>query len=161
VNCTWDNSKTVPLTVVKLSAVYSDPVNGTVDPKAIPGAVVEYQVIVTNPAANPVDADTVFVRDPLPPELMLRVSDLGAAGSGPVSFTDGSPPSGMSYTFGALANLADDLQFSNDHGATWNYVPTPDADGYDGAVTGLRVNPKGTFRAGGGQFTLKFRAMVR
>ena len=161
VNCTWDNSKTVPLTVVKLSAVYSDPVNGTVNPKAIPGAVVEYQVIVTNPAANPVDANTVFVRDPLPPELMLRVSDLGTAGSGPVSFSDGSPASGMTYTFGTLANLTDDLQFSNDHGATWNYVPTPDADGYDGAVTGLRVNPKGVFSPNGGQFTLKFRAMVR
>src|SRR5690606_13323217 len=39
--CTWHNSKTVPLTVVKLSTVVSDPVNGTTNPKAIPGAVVE------------------------------------------------------------------------------------------------------------------------
>jgi hypothetical protein len=161
VTCTWDNSKTVPLTIVKLSTVYSDPVNGTTNPKAIPGAVVEYQVIVSNPAANPVDTDSVFVRDPLPPQVVLRVSDIGAAGSGPVSFANGSPPSGMTYTFGALGNLTDDLQFSNDSGATWNYVPTPDAGGYDAAVTGVRVNPKGAFSGNGGQFTLRFRIMIK
>ncbi len=161
VSCTWDNSKTVPLTVVKLTTVVSDPVNGTTNPKRIPGAVVEYQVIVTNPAANPVDADSVFVRDPMPPQVALRVADLGVAGSGPVSFTNGSPPSGMTYTFGALNNLTDDLQFSNDSGATWNYVPSPDVDGYDPAVTGLRVNPKGVFGANNAQFTLKFRVRIQ
>jgi hypothetical protein len=61
----------------------------------------------------------------------------------------------------ALNNLTDDLQFSNDSGATWNYVPTPDAGDYDTAITGLRVNPKGAFSSGGGQFTLRFRVMVK
>ena len=161
VNCTWDNSKTVPLTVVKLSTVVSDPVNGSTNPKRIPGAVIEYQVIVTNPAANPIDVDSVFVRDPMPPQVVLNVADLGAVGSGPVLFTNGSPPSGMTFTFNALGTLTDDLQFSNDNGATWNYVPVPDADGYDPAVTGLRVNPKGTFGANNAQFTLRFRVRVQ
>jgi hypothetical protein len=161
VNCVWDNSKTVPLTVVKLTTVVSDPVNLTVNPKRIPGAVVEYQVIVTNPAAKPIDPNSVFVRDPMPPQVVLRVADLGGAGSGPVSFSNGSPPSGMTYTFVDLANLTDDLQFSNDSGVTWNYVPSPDADGYDAAVTGLRVNPKGTFGANNAQFTVKFRVRIR
>lgn len=161
VTCTWDNSKTVPLTVVKLSTVHSDPVNGTTNPKAIPGAVIEYQIIITNPAANPIDADTVFVRDPMPPQVDLRVADLGVGGSGPVSFTNGAPPSGMTYSFVALANLADDLQFSNDSGATWNYVPTPDADGFDPAVTGIRVNPKGAFSPNNAQCTLKFRVRIK
>jgi uncharacterized repeat protein (TIGR01451 family) len=161
VNCVWDNSKTVPLTVVKLTTVVSDPVNLTVNPKRIPGAVVEYQVIVTNPAAKPIDPNSVFVRDPMPPQVVLRVADLGGAGSGPVSFSNGTPPSGMTYTFVDLANLTDDLQFSNDSGVTWNYVPSPDADGYDAAVTGLRVNPKGTFGANNAQFTVKFRVRIR
>jgi uncharacterized repeat protein (TIGR01451 family) len=161
VNCTWTNSKSVQLTVVKLSTVHSDPVNGTTNPKAIPGAVMEYRVIVTNPAANPVDADSMFVRDPLPAQVELRVADLGGADSGPVSFTNGSPASGMTYSFGALSNLTDDLQFSNDHGATWNYVPTPDANGFDPMVTGIRVNPKGVFNPNNAQFTLKFQVRIK
>src|SRR5690606_8032742 len=42
VSCAWTNARTVALTVVKLSTVHSDPVNGTSDPKAIPGAFVDY-----------------------------------------------------------------------------------------------------------------------
>ena len=161
VTCTWTNEKTVPLTVVKLSLVYSDPVNGTSNPKAIPGAVVEYQVVLTNPAPNPVDNDSVFVRDPLPPQVALRVADIGAVGSGPVSFTNGVPSSGMTYAFTALGSTTDDLEFSSDGGATWTYVPTPDANGVDSAVTGIRVNPKGVFNANNAQFTLRYRVRVK
>ena len=67
----------------------------------------------------------------------------------------------MTYAFVALNNLTDDLQFSNDSGATWNYVPSPDANGYDAAVTGLRVNPKGMFGANNAQFTVKFRVRIQ
>src|SRR5690606_32367022 len=45
VACVWTNTRTTPLTVVKLSTVLSDPVNGATNPKAIPGALVEYQII--------------------------------------------------------------------------------------------------------------------
>jgi uncharacterized repeat protein (TIGR01451 family)/fimbrial isopeptide formation D2 family protein len=161
VTCTWDNSRTVPVTVVKLSSVQSDPVDGTTNPKAIPGAVVEYQVIITNPATTAVDANTLFMRDPLPPQVVLRVADLGGAGSGPVSFANGIPPSGLTYGFVSLGSLTDDLQFSNDHGASWNYVPVPDIDGYDAAITGIRVNPKGAFNGNGAQFTLRYRVRIK
>jgi uncharacterized repeat protein (TIGR01451 family) len=36
------------LTVTKTSAVYSDPINGTTNPKAIPGAVVTYTITIAN-----------------------------------------------------------------------------------------------------------------
>ena len=36
------------ITVSKSSAVYSDPVNGTTSPKAIPGAIVTYTITITN-----------------------------------------------------------------------------------------------------------------
>jgi len=36
------------ITVSKTSAVYSDPVNGTTSPKAIPGAIVTYTITITN-----------------------------------------------------------------------------------------------------------------
>ena len=41
----------IPVMVTKYSTVYSDPINGTTNPKAIPGAVLTYTLIVTN--SNP------------------------------------------------------------------------------------------------------------
>jgi uncharacterized repeat protein (TIGR01451 family)/fimbrial isopeptide formation D2 family protein len=160
VTCTWNNSKTVPLTVVKLSTVRSDPVNGSINPKAIPGAIVEYQIIVTNPAATAADADTIVLRDPVPQHVDLRVVDIGASGSGPVAFVDGSPSSGLSYTFTSLSNNGDDVEFSSDNGATWTYVPVPDANGVDPAVTNVQISPKGAFAPDNAQFTVKLRVRI-
>lgn len=50
--------------VAKTSRVYSDPVNNTTNPKAIPGAVVQYCITVTNSGA--VDATGVSIADPIP-----------------------------------------------------------------------------------------------
>jgi len=49
------------VTVAKTSRVISDPVNGTTDPKAIPGATVEYCITVANDtgAATATDVDVV------------------------------------------------------------------------------------------------------
>lgn len=161
VTCTFTNGVTVPLTVVKLSTVVSDPVNGVTNPKAIPGAIVEYQVILTNPAANPIDTGTVVLTDPIPAQVELRVADIGGSGSGPVSFTEGSPASGLTYSFVSLSNAADDVAFSSDNGATWTYTPTPGGDGTDSAVTHIRINPKGVFNANNAQFTLRFRVRIK
>jgi fimbrial isopeptide formation D2 family protein/uncharacterized repeat protein (TIGR01451 family) len=160
VDCTWTNASTTPLTVVKLSMTISDPVNGTTNPKAIPGAIVEYQIIVTNPAANPVDSNTMFIADAIPAHMDLRVADIGAPGSGPVQYLNGSPASGMTYTFAGLANAGDDVAFSSDGGATWTYAPGADGNGTDPAVTNIRINPKGAFGANNAQFTIKLRMRV-
>ncbi len=53
------------LTVTKTSTVISDPVNSTTNPKAIPGATIEYCIIVSN-AAGSAQADTVAISDTLP-----------------------------------------------------------------------------------------------
>lgn len=53
------------ISVVKSSVVISDPVNGTTDPKAIPGATVQYCIAVTN-AAGAAAATDVNVVDDLP-----------------------------------------------------------------------------------------------
>lgn len=52
------------LTVTKTHAVISDPVNGTTNPKAIPGAVIEYTVNITNAAGSAI-AQNVTVSDDL------------------------------------------------------------------------------------------------
>ncbi len=52
------------LTVSKSSVVYSDPINGTSTPKAIPGAIMEYLVVINNPAGQST-ATAVTVTDAL------------------------------------------------------------------------------------------------
>jgi uncharacterized repeat protein (TIGR01451 family) len=152
------------IAVDKIESTYSDPVHGTSNPKAIPGAMKNYTVYVTNSGSGAADDDTVFIIDAIPANTALFVNDLGGAGSGPVLFKDGAISSGLSYTFSGLASATDDLSFSSDGGVTYTYTPAADADGCDGSVTHIRVNPQGVFDAasGGGNpgFSFKFRVRV-
>ena len=145
------------LSVTKTSTVFSDPVNNTTDPKAIPGALIEYNIGVSNIGISDADDDSVFVVDTVPSDTKLCVTDIG--GAGPVRFIDGGTSSNLTYSFIALGNLGDDLAFSDDNGTTWDYEPTADADGCDAAITDFRVNPKGAF-AGDGSFSLRARFIV-
>jgi hypothetical protein len=102
----------------------------------------------------------------MPSTVSLFVDDLGEAGSGPVEFTDGTgtAASGLTFNFGGLGNLFDDVEFSTD-GLNWNYEPVPDADGFDDAVTWIRIRPGGTFVGTGDlpapHFELRIRARVQ
>lgn len=155
--CTFTNSYVVPLSIVKTSVAYSDPVNGLANPKLIPGAFADYVVTVTAPAGTSVTGNSIIVTDAIPANLALFVGTY-APGPGPVRFNAGT--SGLSYAFTSLASATDDLEFSNNGGASWTYVPTPDSDGVDVAVTHVRVRPKGTM-APGSSFTINLRGRVK
>ena len=149
---------------LKTVQVSSDPVNGSTNPKFIPGAKALYTVTITNQGTGTADNNTVVILDPVPTNTKLFVNDLGGVGSGPVIFTNGSPSSGLTYTFTSLASTTDDLSFSNDGGTTYNYTPTAGADGCDANVTNLRINPKGVFAGAGGgnpSFTLTYEVCVK
>jgi uncharacterized repeat protein (TIGR01451 family) len=51
------------LSVSKIATVVSDPFNGTTNPKAIPGAIVEYVITIANGGGS--DADSVSIADTL------------------------------------------------------------------------------------------------
>lgn len=153
------------MSVQKTVLAFSDPLNLLASPKAIPGAVMNYTVVVTNSGAGAVDSDTTFVSDPVPANTALFVGDINGAGSGPLLFANGTPGSGLSYTFTALGSLADDLEFSNDNAVSWGYAPVPAADGCDVLVTHWRVKLKGSFVGSttppGPGFSLNFRVCVK
>jgi uncharacterized repeat protein (TIGR01451 family) len=144
------------LSVTKVSSVISDPVNSTNQPKAIPGALIEYLISVANTGASATDNNSVVVLDSGPAE--AKFCQVGRVG-GPVVFSDPAGNSGLTYSFINLASLADSLDFSNDFGATWNYVPVADADGCDTAITDFRVRPNGAFAAGR-SFSLRVRYII-
>ncbi|MEE4537339.1 MAG: hypothetical protein V2J51_02460 [Erythrobacter sp.] len=144
------------LSVTKVSAVLSDPINGSAEPKAIPGALVEYLITVANIGDGPADAGSLAVHDDAPAKAKLCL--LNRSG-GPVIFEDASGNSGLSYTFTNLAANGDDLEFSNDGGASFAYTPATDGDGCDGDITDFRVRPEGAF-APGEELRLRVRFII-
>jgi uncharacterized repeat protein (TIGR01451 family) len=154
------------LTHLKTVQVTSDPVNGSTNPKNIPGAEVLYTLRVSNSGKGTVDSNSVVLTDPIPANTELFVGDLGVTGSGPIVFVDGSPTSALTWTFTSLASATDDVSFSNNGGSTYAYTPVPNASGYDPLVTNIRLNPKGTMAAYSGSgavpsFDLRFRVRIK
>lgn len=158
-SATYNQTAITPLSVSKVSALISDPVNAETNPFHIPGALLEYTIVVGNPNAGAIDPDSVAVTDIAPGETRLCLNDLGGAGSGPIQFIDGTTSSALTYTFTALNDAADDLEFSNDNGATFDYAAIPDGQGCDAAITHFRVKPTGAFAASS-EFTLKARFLL-
>lgn len=152
---------TPSLLVLKTATTIEDPMNGTTNPKAIPGATVRYLIGTTNTGSGTADLDTVIVTDAIPADSALRVTDFDGSTSGPVLFVDGTPTSGIAYTFTSLADPADDVSFSNDSGATFVYTPVPGANGTDPAVTHIRVNPKGVFAGDSGSGSPSFQLFLK
>ncbi len=154
----FEQTITASLLVSKIARTISDPVNGTTNPKAIPGAVVEYTVGVSNQGLGPVDVDSLVITDPLPPDTALFVD---TSGGDPIVFVDGPVPSGLTYDY------ATDVTFSNQVGGgpPYNYIPTPDVQGFDPAVTGYRINPGGAMNPTVGpntpSFNIRFQVRIQ
>lgn len=155
--CTYTNAYVLPLSIAKSSTPYSDPQNGTTNPKLIPGGFADYAITVTAPPGTQPTSNSVIVTDAIPANLGLFVGNY-PPGPGPLRFTAGA--SALTYSFAGLGNTGDDLSFSNDGGTSWTYVPVADANGVDTNVTHIRVNPKGAM-APGSSFTINLRAMVK
>lgn len=150
----FDQALIPVLQVTKLQQVLSDPINGSSSPLAIPGALVQYTIGVTNQGIGTVDSDSLVVTDALPTDVALYVD---TSGGDPVTFANGSTPSGLAY------NYAADVTFSNQVGGgpPFNYTPVPDVDGFDPAITGYRVAPTGIMSAASGGNNPSFNITLR
>lgn len=145
------------LIITKSIETLSDPVSSG-NPKAIPGAVMRYTIMVSNQGAGTIDAGTMGLTEIVPAQSELFVD---TAGGDPIVFTDGGIASGLGYSY------ATDVAFTSQAGGgpPFNHPATPDGDGYDAAITGFRVNFSGPMNpASGGNspsFTLTFTVRVR
>lgn len=151
------------INMVKSSVLLSDPINGTTNPKNIPGAAILYSLLITNTGGGSPDTNTVVITDPIPPNTKLYVGDLDATGSGPVRFANGTNSSGLTYTFAGFGASATNVSFSNNNGSTYGYTPSADPQGYDTNITHIRISPQGILNANPSaapNFTLSFQIMV-
>ena len=71
----------VALTISKTVALISDPLNSTTNPKAIPGAVMEYTIVVTN-SSTVQDATGVIVGDTIPTTTSFQPGSIQLNGGG-------------------------------------------------------------------------------
>jgi len=155
ITCTITNNRlsTAVLEIEKSSMVISDPVNGTSNPKAIPGAIVDYAITIRNVGRRSVDSSSIVIIDDMPPNMAF------ATGS-PITFTNGSPGSGLNPF-----NAATMVQFSSAAGGGGPFTYAP-SGAFDANVRAIRIAPTGTMaRASSGtsqpSFTIRFRAQVQ
>lgn len=155
IRCTITNtrrSNNATLDTVKSLTVISDPANGTINPKLIPGAVVRYAIQVSNTGNQAVTSNSIFILDELPGQIAV-----GTAAA--PTLVQGSPTSALTF------NTANDVRYSSAAAApasfaACTYTPT---SAYDPAVTYVCINPKGTMAASTGtppSFTVSFNAQV-
>jgi uncharacterized repeat protein (TIGR01451 family) len=153
--CTITNTKkgnNAFLTILKSSSVVSDPVNGSINPKLIPGAIVRYTFTVANTGTTTASNNSVWLIDSVPSQISV-----GSAAS--PSFVQGTPSSGLTFTTGT------DIKYSNSLTAPTSFAACTYSPilAYDPAVRFVCLNPKGTFAASSGtppSFTLSIQAQV-
>ncbi len=156
ISCTITNTRrasNATLTLVKTSSVLSDPINGSTNPKMIPGSIVEYSILVSNTGPTAVDSNTVLLIDSLPNQMLV-----GTAAT--PTFTQGTPTSGLTF------NATNDIRYSNAASAPTTfagctYTPT---SAYDPAVNFICINPKGAMARSTGtppNFTISFKAQMQ
>lgn len=129
-------------------------------PYSIPGADFVYTIAAANTGYVPLDNNSVFISDQLPPETIFYNADIDGPGpeTGVTIFSDSG--SGLTY------NEATDLRFSNlatspANFASCSYSP---AAGYDVNVRHICLNPKGIFSAGAlapSSFQVSFRVQLK
>jgi uncharacterized repeat protein (TIGR01451 family) len=118
------------LTITKTSSPVSDPVNGTVDPKAIPGALIRYCLLITN--GGPADATAISINDSLPAHL---------------SFVPGSIRSGAACA--AATTVEDD-----------DAVGADESDPFGASWSGTVLNAVAATLANGAAMAIRFDATV-
>lgn len=156
ISCIITNTKralNATLVVAKQSLALSDPVNGSANPKMIPGALARYSIVVQNTGPSTVDNNSILIVDTLPGQ--IRVGSASAP-----AITQGSPTSGLTL------NPATDVRYSNAATAPTSfaqcgYVPVA---AYDPAVRYVCINPKGIMAGSTGShpgFIVSFSSQVQ
>jgi uncharacterized repeat protein (TIGR01451 family) len=144
----------VALRIEKNSIILSDTVNGAANPFSLPGAIVEYNIIIRNEGSAIIDTNSIIISDILPTQVAVKVTGPGSA----IVTTDGTPTSGLTGSSPVVV-------WTNRPGGAgpYSYTPVPDADGFDSAVTGFRIQPSGAMNGGapGSAPNVRFTYQVR
>lgn len=118
------------VSVTKISSVISDPVNGTANPKAIPGAVMEYCILITNTGAT-------------------ALSNVVATDNLPANFSYGAATMRSGTGCATAATVEDD-----------NAAGADETDPYGASIAGTTLTGNAASLGVSGTFALVFRGTV-
>lgn len=159
------------ITVTKSVEVFSDPIHGentnSSFSKALPGSILTYTINAKNTGQGVAENNSIWISDAIPDKTFMLVKDFDdISGQGPVIEQPVNPSSGLSYQFINLGSSSDNIEFSNNNGLSFDYSPSPNAEGVDQQITHFRINPSGTFQAplageSANQFSIKFRVQLQ
>ena len=137
------------LSVTKVSSIISSaPSSPPGTDKAIPGALVEYLIQVSNNGIS--DAGGVVVRDIHSGDIKLcRVDEP----TGPVVYAEPGSPTDLEYV------APRDLEYLDPSGNPYTDPIVADSDGCDANIGGFRITPDGAMN-GGTAFTLRIRYRI-
>ncbi len=147
---------TATLTIIKTSAVYSDPSNGisngtTIFPKAIPGAVVTYTITIAN-GAGAATATSVSIADSLAAEITANPSRLAFA----TQFNDG-----VTTNCAATSGIVIDADGSGSGSPVCKTNAVGGDTTTDADFTNNVVNASGLSLAAGTNAIIKFQVIVQ
>jgi uncharacterized repeat protein (TIGR01451 family) len=131
ITCVLTNTRltgNATLVVTKTSMVLSDGVSSA-NPKAIPGARIQYTITVSNTGNLSVDGNSIVIEDPFPPDFTFDAST-------PMTFAVGN--SGLN-----AFNQSTMVTYSSQTGGGAPFT-APLGSGYNSNLTGLRFQPSGT-----------------
>ena len=148
------------ITLVKTNQTIEDPVNNLLNPKAIPGSIIDYTLTVRNLGDLGPDTDTTLIKDTLQSELTLFTGDLDGNGS-PFVFTDNScPPTTPTITSNLTLDYPSDVVFKDALGN----IATPSMD-YDTSIRTFEITLSGlmnsNYLADVPCFTVKYRTKLQ
>jgi uncharacterized repeat protein (TIGR01451 family) len=121
---------TTGISVTKVSSVISDPVNGTTNPKAIPGALMEYCILVSNTGT-------------------ATLTNIVASDTLPANFTYAAGTMTSGSNCGSATTAEDD-----------NNAGADESDPFGGAISGTALSGSANSLGASSGFALKFRGTV-
>ena len=137
----------------KTSVTIYDPINLDVNPKAIPGALLQYNISARNEGLGKTDENSIAIADVVPANMKLCISTIGQCTT--IGFVDGTVSSTLSLGT---------VEYSNNNGTDFLYTPTADAEGFDIDVTNVQIKLNGSFDKSDGtnhpSFTLELKMGV-
>ena len=147
-------------TMVVTSATTWDAVQGTTDPKAIPGSRRRAAITIANPDIVALDLNTLALVLPVASRTIVALDGDGTGSGTIIQTTDGSPSSGLTVSYVSPSSTTDNIDFSSDGGVSWTYVPTAGDTVSESAVTHIRIRPQGSMAAGS-SFKISIPFLVR
>lgn len=133
-----------PIVSMAFNSTTWDPVNGTANPKAIPGSKRRMVMTLTNPDLVSTEANAIVIAIPTPNQSIIALDGDAASGGAVIRTSEGSIASGLTITYASPTSATDQVDFSSDGGSTFRFGPVAGNGTSEAAVTTVRITPLGS-----------------